>query len=323
MNEEQLKKLYNLMKVITMSHKGKKETIEDCLEIDRIIWDMVNERHTKEDLLWANEKWKSYEGKYKDLFKYERKHEEVGRNDVGYSYTKKDGKEICLATIGVFDNKEDKGMVRIRDFYDENGNQIRHDWWKNGALNHKSEGGWYKNGEQDGLWNNWYESGQKRFEGTYKDGIEDGKWTKWYENGKKKFEGTYKDGKEDGLETSWYENGQKRYEETYNDGKRDGLWNDWWSNGQKREEGTFKDGILDGKWTRWYENGQKKSEYTYKDGKLDGKWTSWYESGQMQGEGTYKDGIEDGKWTYWRNSGEKDRVVIFNNGETIKEILEP
>ena len=52
--EEQLKKLYDLMKVITMSYKGEKEAIEDCLEIDRIIWELINERHTKEDLLWAN-----------------------------------------------------------------------------------------------------------------------------------------------------------------------------------------------------------------------------------------------------------------------------
>lgn len=67
MNEEQLKKLYDLMKVITMSYKGEKEEIEDCLEIDRIIWELINERATKEDLLWCNEKWKSYEGEKIDL----------------------------------------------------------------------------------------------------------------------------------------------------------------------------------------------------------------------------------------------------------------
>jgi len=182
MKDKQLSKLYDLMKVITMSYKGEKEAIEDCLEIDRIIWELINERHTKEDLLWSNEKWKSYEGKYYDLFKYEREHEKVG-HPIGYSYTNKDGKEICLATIGVFDNKEEKGMVRIRDFYDENGNEIRNDWWKNGALNHKSVGGWFKNGEQDGLWTDWFIDGQKECENNWKDGKKDGLEIRYFGGG--------------------------------------------------------------------------------------------------------------------------------------------
>ena len=48
--------------------------------------------------------------------------------------------------------------------------------------------------ERDGLYTNWYENGQKRYELTNKDGEFDGLYTNWYENGQKRFEGTYKGG---------------------------------------------------------------------------------------------------------------------------------
>ena len=44
--------------------------------------------------------------------------------------------------------------------------------------------------------------------------------TEFYENGEKKFEGTFKNGKKDGLFTWWYENGKKEYEGTYSDGRK-------------------------------------------------------------------------------------------------------
>jgi len=44
--------------------------------------------------------------------------------------------------------------------------------------------------------------------------------TEYYENGEKKFEGSFKNGKKDGLFTWWYENGQKEYEGLYEDGRK-------------------------------------------------------------------------------------------------------
>ena len=38
--------------------------------------------------------------------------------------------------------------------------------------------------------------------------------TEFYENGEKRFEGTFKNGKKDGLFTWWYKNGKKEYEGT-------------------------------------------------------------------------------------------------------------
>ena len=67
MNEEQLKKLYDLMRVIIISqNKGR---TDDFFTINSIIWNMINKRHTPTELLWCNNKWKSYEGGKIDLSK--------------------------------------------------------------------------------------------------------------------------------------------------------------------------------------------------------------------------------------------------------------
>jgi antitoxin component YwqK of YwqJK toxin-antitoxin module len=63
----------------------------------------------------------------------------------------------------------------------------------------------------------------------------------FYENGQKKFEGNYKDGKMDGLFVGWHDNGKKGWEVNWKDDKRDGLVVEWHENGQKKGEATFKD----------------------------------------------------------------------------------
>ena len=49
---------------------------------------------------------------------------------------------------------------------------------------------------------------------------QEGLWVEWYENGQKKSEKNYKDGKRDGLWVGWDEDGQKSYESNYKDGKK-------------------------------------------------------------------------------------------------------
>ena len=79
----------------------------------------------------------------------------------------------------------------------------------------------YKDGEYF-LSNTWKENGEI----IIKDG--NGLLTEWYENGQKSYEGTFKDGEQQGLHTSWYENGQKENEGILKDGeviKLIGKWN--------------------------------------------------------------------------------------------------
>ena len=86
----------------------------------------------------------------------------------------------------------------------------------------------------------------KEREGTFKDGKKDGKWIQWYDNGQKMYEGYYNgldkwgDPQLDGLYTGWYDNGQKRSYGTYNVGKKDGEWTYWYKNGQKMDEEIYR-----------------------------------------------------------------------------------
>jgi antitoxin component YwqK of YwqJK toxin-antitoxin module len=137
-------------------------------------------------------------------------------------------------------------------------------WWSKNVKIDSS--GTNDNGKRDGLYTQWYENGQKKWEGTYKDGKIVEEWTfyyDYYENGQKKWEGTYKDGKLNGLSTEWHENGQKKKEGTYKDGKKDVLWTFWNKNGQKIREGTAKDGKPYGKWTYFNEDGSVKEVKEY------------------------------------------------------------
>ena len=50
---------------------------------------------------------------------------------------------------------------------------------------------------------------QLKSEGNYKDGQRDGLYQEWYKNGQLLSEANYKDGQRDGLYQEWYENGEK------------------------------------------------------------------------------------------------------------------
>ncbi|MDP7666361.1 MAG: hypothetical protein QGF98_06580, partial [Candidatus Poseidoniia archaeon] len=60
-----------------------------------------------------------------------------------------------------------------------------------------------------------YDNGQRKFDGRYRKGLMHGKWTYYHENGQKMIEGTYKNLKLDGELTTWFENVQKSLEFNY------------------------------------------------------------------------------------------------------------
>lgn len=78
----------------------------------------------------------------------------------------------------------------------------------------------YKEGKPDGIWKQYYESGQLKSETPFKEGIPDKVIKQYYENGQLKSEVTYKDGQPDGQGKKYYENGQLESEETYKEGVR-------------------------------------------------------------------------------------------------------
>ena len=88
----------------------------------------------------------------------------------------------------------------------------------------------------------------------------------YYDNGQKKWEGNLKDGKQDGLETHWYENGQYLKEQrNWKDGKLMSIVA-WKPDGEKCPETNVKDG--NGVLVVYEEDGTEKARATFKDGEL-------------------------------------------------------
>ena len=144
-------------------------------------------------------------------------------------------------------------------------NGLFQSWYDNGQ---KEEEYTLVNGERDGLYQSWYSNGQKFTECTYVNGWIDGLYQRWHENGDKRVECTYVNEKLEGLYQSWYENGEKWEECTYVDGELEGLYRSWHENGQKWQECTYVSGVYNGLYQAWYENGYKHQEYTYVNGKV-------------------------------------------------------
>ena len=85
----------------------------------------------------------------------------------------------------------------------------------------------YLKGLLHGTHKEWWENGNKKFQGRFKSGDKNGRWVGYFENGKIKSEINYKNGIEDGLETRWHENGVKYSKGSYKKGKKVGEWNYW------------------------------------------------------------------------------------------------
>ena len=89
--------------------------------------------------------------------------------------------------------------------------------------------------------------------------------TEYYDNGQKKWEGMFMDGVQDGLMTSWYESGQKRGEVNFFSGKVMSA-KVWKPTGEKCPVSNVKDG--NGVLLGYNEDGTEKFRQTFKEGQV-------------------------------------------------------
>ena len=155
------------------------------------------------------------------------------------------------------------------------------------------------------------------FEGTTGEVPKNGLFIEYYESGEKKSERILRNGKEEGLCIIWHENGQKFSEETYKNGKKDGKWTYWNREGLNLEQKNYNEGRIEGEHIIWYSSGDKKLHITYKDGKTVGKWIEWYVGGQKRSEGNMLYGMMDGKWIFWYHKGKKELEFNLDFGNPV------
>jgi antitoxin component YwqK of YwqJK toxin-antitoxin module len=99
--------------------------------------------------------------------------------------------------------------------------------------------GYIKNGKKDGVWRNWYASGQLENEWTLVNGEIDGMRRSWYKSGQLMSEGGYLNGNQEGVRRGWYENGQLMLESSFVNDRRDGVWTVWNKHGDVLSEETY------------------------------------------------------------------------------------
>jgi antitoxin component YwqK of YwqJK toxin-antitoxin module len=98
----------------------------------------------------------------------------------------------------------------------------------------------------------------------------------YYENGQKKYQGNVDGDKKVGEWVYYYDNGDKLREGVYQDGEPVGIWKEYWKGGQVKSEGKYVivkgEAVKQGLWTTYHKNGAKEREGKYEAGKPVGTW---------------------------------------------------
>lgn len=188
-------------------------------------------------------------------------------------------------------------LVLTYDNPDDTLTYLREYFYENGKLATK---GWYINGKQDGLWEWWYENGNKKDEATINQGLYIEQRKHWFANGKLKLveiiKGECIGECCDGQIISYYENGQIK------------------------DESTILNGVRTGKYIYRYENGQAKKEEYFSEGLKEGKFFEWYKDGTIWVEGFFKADKQDSVWSWYDTTGIVESIQLFKEGEFIKNI---
>jgi uncharacterized protein len=135
---------------------------------------------------------------------------------------------------------------------------------------------WYKSGAKmiykeiiDGKivkMQEWYENGQRKYDGKYLNSLMDGKWVFYRADGSIQKEINYQNGSKEGRSVTWYLNGNKELEENYIDGLLNGRFVSYRLDGKIEHESNFVNGIKHGKSVWWNGNGAMRLEHNYEYG---------------------------------------------------------
>lgn len=142
----------------------------------------------------------------------------------------------------------------------------------------------YKDGKIDNPVIDYFISGAKQMIGNYPVNLQTkyGLFQFFYENGQKSQEATYAYDKVNGKYQSWYPNSQKSQEATYAYDILNGKYQSWYSNGDKKEEVNYIYGKKDGCDYMWVEDGRcLKHEGLIAEWTYTNDYFSYYENGKV------------------------------------------
>jgi len=187
----------------------------------------------------------------------------------------------------------------IRREYDESGKVIRGYVFANGVL--KFEGITDEDGKRQGLWREFYPTGELKSEGYYINSEQDGVWKFFFQNQDLELEGHYKDGKKEGVWYWYYPDGEVLQEENWHQGTLDGDFIEYDESGNVVVKGAYLEGTEEGEWI--YVQGNATERGVYYDGMRTGLWTIKWRDGKLMSEIEYDQGVFHGKYVLYHDTG--------------------
>jgi len=97
---------------------------------------------------------------------------------------------------------------------------------------------------KDGHFTYYFESGNKQMEYNYEDNQVNGIYIEWYETGQQKVSQSFKDDLLDGPYSSWREDGTNELQAYYSAGRKNGYFISYYENGQKIRDDLYENDML-------------------------------------------------------------------------------
>ena len=193
----------------------------------------------------------------------------------------------------------------IRREYDTDGNIIKGYLFYNGFL--RFEGITDFDGLRQGLWKEYYETGELRSLGYYKNSLPVGEWKYFFPDQQIEIIGSYNNkGKKEGTWQWFYPNGEILILENWSDGLLDGHYCEYGETGVELVKGDYLEGAEEGEWE--YNNNGTIEKGSYFDGMRTGIWKIWFPNGVVAFEIDFDQDIYSGKYiARWENG--KLRIV--------------
>ncbi len=227
----------------------------------------------------------------------------------------------------------------VRREFDEDGKVVKSYSYEDGWMRY--EGVVDLNGKRQGLWKEYYKTGELRSQGKYvnsnpvgpwefyfmdktveiegaydQKGRKTGEWLWYYANGDTMMLANYDAGELDGEFVEFDEQGRIVSKGTYVEGTEEGQW--IYFNGEYSEKGSYFDGMRTGVWVARFPDGKTASVIHYEQDLMHGKYTSYWENGRVKLTGHYVSGLRDGAWFKYDEDGELFLTTLYKDGKEIK-----
>jgi antitoxin component YwqK of YwqJK toxin-antitoxin module len=196
-------------------------------------------------------------------------------------------------------------------------------------------------GMRQGIWKEFFLSGELKAQGEYKDNERIGPWVYFDKEGLTELKGNYWKGKPDGEWLWYYEKDKLHRREHFSRGKLDGEYVEWDTSGVVILEGVYSDDVKNGPWKfqmndhletgeyldgekngiwKWYyySTDQPAFEGEFNLGSPVGKHKMWCANGMVMEKGQYEGGLRSGDWTYFSEAGLLKMTVTYKDGEIYK-----